>query len=85
MLHRLAALIPWNRFLGSKKVKKLGLGLLNRYLKTTCTVFLHLGYLVHKYTTHSIILALFMQMHTCMTFKTESSLLGAKLEVLCTE
>jgi hypothetical protein len=25
-LHRLAELIPWNRFLGSLKVKKFGLG-----------------------------------------------------------
>jgi hypothetical protein len=25
-LHKLAALIPWNRFLGSLKVKKFGLG-----------------------------------------------------------
>jgi hypothetical protein len=38
-LHRLAALIPRNRFLGSLNVSKYGLRLLDRYLKTTRTVF----------------------------------------------
>ncbi len=38
-LHSLAELVPWDRFLGSLKVKQFGLWLLNRYLKTTWTVF----------------------------------------------